>query len=309
MTAPHISVLLNEVLQAFEPLHIQYFLDGTLGAGGHAEAILKAHPEIKAYIGMDQDPLAIEIASKRLSPWKEKLRLIPKNFVHLSSALSELGVSQLNGILLDLGVSSMQFDLPERGFSFTHNGPLDMRMNPNGPLTAADIVNTWSEKDLGYIFREYGEEKQWRKAANAICEGRKLGWIGTTHDLAELLRPLFSWKKKGINPLTLIFQALRIAVNGELDVLEKTLSQALESLTPGGRLAVISFHSLEDRIVKNFIRFACSDKMDTSGLSGLFLDKEPTMKMVSKKPIAPGEDEVKSNPRSRSAKLRVAEKR
>jgi 16S rRNA (cytosine1402-N4)-methyltransferase len=308
MNTPHVPVLLTEVLQAFEGCHLKIFVDGTLGAGGHSAAILEAHPEIELLVGIDQDPTALEIARKRLLPWKEKARFIHSNFSHMKTLLDEQGIQQVNGILLDLGVSSMQFDQPEKGFSFMHEGPLDMRMNPKDPLTAADIVNTWSEQDLGRIFREYGEEKQWRQAARVIVSARNKEPILTTKALADILRPLFTWKKKGINPLTLIFQALRICVNKEIEVLEKVLPQAIDLLDTGGRLAVISFHSLEDRVVKNTFRYAADDKLDTSGIGGMFIDKDPTVSPITRKPVSATEKEVEANPRSRSAKLRAIEK-
>ena len=185
-----------------------------------------------------------------------------------------------------------------------------MRMDPSASLTAAEIVNSWSEAEIGRILREYGNRKeQWRAVARAIVAGRAVQPLCTTLELASLLKPLFAWKKKGINPLTLVFQALRIAVNRELDVLEQVLPQAYDLLAPGGRLAVISFHSLEDRIVKDCFRYAASDKEDTSGIGGgLFLDKIPTVKQVTRKPIVPTDAEIQRNIRSRSAKLRVVEK-
>lgn len=306
LTYPHDPVLLNEVIDAFASSKIAYFLDGTLGAGGHAEAILKAHPEIICYVGIDQDPDALAIARERLAPWQDKLRLVHGNFGDFDSLINGL---TFDGMLVDLGVSSMQLDRGVRGFSFSMDGPLDMRMDPTGSLTAAEIVNTWSENELGRIFRDYGEEKQWRKAVAAIVAARKTQPIATTSELAGILNSvLFRNYKKGINPLTLIFQALRIATNRELDQLEIFMDKAFAALNPLGRLAVISFHSLEDRIVKNAIRFQASDKWETSGIGGVFRDKEPVAKCVTRKPIVPTEEEIKKNPRSRSSKLRVAEK-
>lgn len=309
MNAPHVPVLLQEVLDAFAKSKLGIFVDATLGAGGHSSAILENHQELKTLIGIDQDPIALATAKQRLAPWQPKVHLIAGNFSDLSAHLSKIGISKVDGILIDLGVSSMQLDMPEKGFSFMRDGPLDMRMNPDAPLTAADIINTWSEQDLGRIFRDYGEEKQWRAAARTIIAARSKQPILTTNELANILRPIFSWKKKGINPLTLIFQAIRICVNRELDVLETVLPQAIEALAPQGRLAIISFHSLEDRIVKNAFRFAASDKEDTSGLGGgIFLDKDPVVRMVTRRPITASEEEIAQNPRSRSAKLRVIEK-
>lgn len=307
--SPHTSVLLKEVVKIFSSVSLNVLVDGTLGGGGHAEALLKAHPEIQYLIGIDQDPSALALASERLKPWGSKVILRHGNFADLSQFLKELSCPSPNGILVDLGVSSMQLDQPLRGFSFMSEGPLDMRMNPQLPLSAADIVNTWSEKELGRIFREYGEEKQWKLAARQIVKERQNHPFKTTSDLKNFLHPVLGrFAKKGIHPLTLVFQALRICVNKELEVLDAFLPQAIEALAPNGRLAVISFHSLEDRIVKNQMRFAASDKWETSGLAGLFRDKDPIVKIITKRPIEPSADEVQINSRSRSAKLRVVEK-
>jgi 16S rRNA (cytosine1402-N4)-methyltransferase len=307
--SPHDSVLLNEVVQAFNPLFLEVVVDGTLGAGGHAQALLEHHPEIRYYIGIDQDPHALALASERLKPWASKLFLRHGNFAQFDEFLKELSLSSAHAILVDLGVSSMQLDQPMRGFSFMQEGPLDMRMNPLEKMTAADVVNTWSEQELGRIFREYGEEKQWRAAARVIVQARRSHPFVTTKDLKAALIPVLTrFAKKGIHPLTLVFQALRICVNRELEALEAFMPKAIDWLAPRGRLAVISFHSLEDRIVKTQMRLAASDKWDTSGLSGLFQDKEPTVKLITKKPIEPGAEEIQNNLRSRSAKLRIVEK-
>lgn len=307
--APHLSVLINEVEEYFNNTQIKIFFDGTLGAGGHAERILSTHPEIQFYIGVDQDPDALAIARDRLQPWQSKVVFIHGNFSDLDMILDQLGIDNIDGALVDLGVSSMQLDRPERGFSFSSDGPLDMRMNPTLNLTAAEIVNTWSEEDLARVFRDYGEEKRWRAAAHAVVEARKEKQILTTHDLVAVLRLILNNPKKPwLNPLTLVFQGLRICVNSELDVLTAFIPRAIERMRAQGRLAVISFHSLEDRIVKNAMRFAASDKWETSGLAGLFRDKDPVVNLISKKPICPTEDEVRVNPRSRSAKMRVIEK-
>ncbi|MDP1835374.1 MAG: 16S rRNA (cytosine(1402)-N(4))-methyltransferase RsmH [Chlamydiales bacterium] len=307
MTAPHVSVLLNEVVEAFKDVELKTFLDGTLGAGGHAAAILQAHPEIEKFYGLDQDTSALEIARERLLPWHGKIELIHTNFSGLAEALKE---QKCDGILLDLGVSSMQLDQPERGFSISRPGPLDMRMNMEGPLTAADVVNTWSEYDLARIFRDYGEEKRWRAAARAVVKARQEKPILTTQELVDLLLPVVKdfRSQKSIHPLTLIFQALRIAVNEELQVLEVALKAAMAALNPGGRLAVISFHSLEDRIAKQYFRYLASDKEDTRGIAGVFRDKQPIVRDVTRKPVTAGEKECAENPRARSAKLRVVEK-
>lgn len=309
MTSPHLSVLLDETLGFFQGRHLQYVVDATLGAGGHSEALLQAHPEIERLIGIDQDPVARQIAQARLSAWDQRVHIIADNFSHLKQDLTEIGLPAVDGIIFDLGVSSMQFDLPEKGFSFMREGPLDMRMDPSQELTAAEVVNTWSEGELGRIFRDYGEEKHWRAAVRAIAAARQKKPLETTLELANLLKQGMPFNKKGIHPGTLVFQALRICVNRELEVLEAAIPAAIDLLRPGGRLAVISFHSLEDRIVKNLMRFAASDKYDTVGLGGVFLDKEPIVSLVTRKPVVPGDEEIFRNPRSRSAKLRVVEKK
>lgn len=310
MHYPHLSVLLNEVVRSFDGTTLHTFVDATLGAGGHAEALLEAHPEIVRYIGIDQDPVARGIAEKRLAKWRNKLTIIPANFSNLSDHLDTLSLKKVDGILFDLGVSSMQFDTPEKGFSFMYEGPLDMRMDPTASLTAAIIINTWPEQELAKIIRDYGEEKKWRIAARLIAQQRDIRPFTTTTELADFIKKNLHGTKPGVHPATLIFQALRISVNEELRVIEKALPEAISCLAPAGRLAVISFHSLEDRIVKNIMRFAASDKQDTSGIGGgLFLDKDPEVDILTRKAVIPSEEEIKNNPRSRSAKLRVVQKR
>ncbi len=306
MNEPHLPVLLQEVLDAFRGQHLSCYVDGTLGAGGHAEAMLQDHPEIESFVGIDQDPSARELATKRLEPFKEKTAIVAGNFRVLEEILSDLKISSVNGILLDLGVSSMQLDRAERGFSFMREGPLDMRMNPDQELTAATICNEWPEEKLLRIMWDYGEEPKARQAVRAILKGRP---FFTTQELVDCLTPALRWKGGSrTNPVTRVFQALRIAVNSELDVVREVLPQAIDALAVGGRLAVITFHSLEDRIVKRWFQEAASDKQSTSGVGGLFLDKEPTVKLVTRKPLIATEEEQKMNSRSRSAKLRVIEK-
>jgi 16S rRNA (cytosine1402-N4)-methyltransferase len=307
---PHTSVLLRECLELFAPNPIKIFVDGTLGAGGHAEAILTQHPEIERFIGIDQDPVALNLAKERLKKWAHKVSFVQGNFAGLKTYLEQMDIAAIDGFLIDLGVSSMQFDQPERGFSFRFDAPLDMRMDPNNPVSAATIVNTWDEREIARIFRDYGEIKPWRKAAATIIEARKRAPIQTTAQLVAVLDPVMAYyKKPGLHPMTLIFQALRIAVNRELDVLEQVLPLVIDRLRPTGRMGVISFHSLEDRIVKNCFRFEASDKYNTSGIGGLFLDKDPRVELLTTKPISAKDDEIQMNPRSRSAKLRGVEKR
>jgi 16S rRNA (cytosine1402-N4)-methyltransferase len=305
---PHISVLLKECLLAFEEVNLDTFVDGTLGAGGHSEALLTAHPEVQRFIGIDQDPSALKIASKRLEKFQGVSRFIHGNFSDLEKILKEQKIDAVDGILVDLGVSSMQLDQGERGFSFMRDGPLDMRMDPTGEISAKEIVNTWEEKPLADIFYLYGEEKQSYRAAQAIIEARQKKPFETTLELAQVIEKKLKRVRWDIHPATKIFQAIRIAVNGELTCLEAFLPQALKALRPGGRLAVITFHSLEDRIVKQRFAYFASDKESTSGIGGMFLTKIPQGKLVFRKAIEADEEEVSVNPRSRSAKLRVLEK-
>jgi len=306
---PHTSVLLSEFLQTFEGRDIRRFIDGTAGAGGHSLAILQAHPEIEQLVALDRDASALELAKKRLEGFGDKVSLVKGNFCELLQDPDALGTDSVDGIFLDLGVSSMHLDRGERGFSFSRQGPLDMRMDTTAELTAEIIVNEWPEEELGRVFREYGEERRWRAAARRIVSFRKEEPITTTMQLAKILEPVLRPKnRKAINPLTLVFQALRIATNDELGAIETALPAALQRLRPGGILGVISFHSLEDRIVKKFFRQAASDKQNTEGLSGLFLDKEPEVNLLTPKPIVALEEEIAVNPRSRSAKMRFVEK-
>jgi len=307
MIQHHISILADEWLDLLKDRRLTTYVDCTLGAGGHAERVLETHPEIEEFIGIDQDKEALEIASERLKRWKGKTAFIHENFSRLKTILGE---KKADAIFFDLGVSSMQLDQPERGFSFSKEGPLDMRMDEESPFSAETIVNTWSEEELGRIFRDYGEEKQWKKAARAIVKARDKKPLRSTIDLVDVLQPaLFKHKKKGINPMTLIFQALRICVNSELEVIRNTLPFSVGCLNPGGIVGVISFHSLEDRIVKLTFRDEASTKQSTSGLAGLFAEKQARLKILTKKPIVPSEEEIERNPRSRSAKMRAAEKK
>lgn len=297
----HKPVLLDEVIKSFEGVALPIFLDGTLGAGGHAEAILKAHPEIQSYIGIDQDTEALKIAKKTLVPFRDKCKFLQGNYKDAHEMIQPLKV---NGILLDIGLSSMQLDQGERGFSFRKTGFLDMRMDLGKKLTAEEVVNSFSEIKLGEIFRIYGEEKHWRKAAKAIILARRKNRIRTTDELADILKSEGIGKKK-LHPATLVFQALRIFVNDELGVLEAGLKSLGDCLEKGGRMAVISFHSLEDRIVKNRFReitrpFIPMDYREK---------KQPAkFRLIYKKPLVAQREELRDNPRARSAKLRVVEK-
>lgn len=289
----HEPILIDAFLFFFQDKKIRIFIDGTVGAAGHATALLENHPEIEQFYGIDQDRLALEIAEERLKPFSDKVKLIHGNFREMRALTSG---KKVEGIFLDLGVSSMQLDRAEKGFSVYKEGPLDMRMDTSQELTAELVVNTFSEKELGNIFRELGEEPRWRRAAKAIVEARKKKKIKTTTDLTESLKHVLTWsgrKGKKIHPMTLVFQALRIFVNDELGVIKEALPIAIDLLGPGGRLGVISFHSLEDRIVKHvFKQYALEKKV-------LLLTKKPQIADLA---------EIRRNPRSRSAKLRFIEK-
>ncbi|MGM0439917.1 MAG: 16S rRNA (cytosine(1402)-N(4))-methyltransferase RsmH [Chlamydiota bacterium] len=309
MNFDHIPVMAQEVSDCFQSCSLRVFVDGTLGLGGHAKLILEQHPEIEQFIGIDEDREALDIARQNLQAFNSKTHCLQGNFRDIAKLLKKTGIAQIDGLLLDLGVSSLQLDKASRGLSFSKEGPLDMRRDPSGAITAEEIVNTYSEKELGRIIRDYGEERRWRAAAHAIVEGRRRQPLKTTLDLAEVLAPVLRYNpKKKIHPLTLTFQALRIAVNDELGAIEEIIPTALQILRPHGRIAIISFHSLEDRIVKHTFKLAASKQSTSPDVPGLELEPYPTAKILTKKPLIPSTDEMKANPRSRSAKLRCLEK-
>ena len=301
----HIPVLYQEVLDLLKPVPGGLYLDGTLGAGGHARGVLKASSPDGKVVGLDRDPHALEIAKQNLAEFGERVIYINDSYRNFQSHLNNLNWQCVDGILLDLGISSMQLDKPERGFSFREDGPLDMRFDPDQPLTAADLVNEWTREELAEILFTYGEEKLARKIADAIIANRPL--VGTK-DLAEIVKKVARNPKSKIHPATRTFQALRIAVNQELDALEAFLPKALESLNTGGRLAIIAFHSLEDRIVKRFFRLESKDCICPPQIPICVCGHKARLNELSRRPIRPEESEIDRNPRARSAKLRVAEK-
>lgn len=280
-------------------------MDGTLGAGGHARGILEACAPDGQLLGLDVDPHALALARKTLAPYEGRIHLAQASHTSLRRQLAALGWDAVDGILLDLGASSMQFDDPARGFSFLRDGPLDMRFGANATMTAEDIVNTFDEKELADIIFRYGEDRDARKIAKAIVANRPLRTTGQLAALIERIRPR---RADRVHPATQTFQALRIAVNDELASLQETLPQAAASLKPGGRLAVISFHSLEDRIVKEFFREQSKDFVNPPYEKIYDVERKALLKLVNKKPITPSDEEAKENPRARSAKLRVVEK-
>ncbi len=308
-TKYHIPVLLDEVLAHMLPTEEKVIVDATLGGGGHTEAMLKSGARV---IGVDQDEQAHEFAAKRLAPYGSKFTALKGNFSDLPELLASAGVDKVDGILIDIGVSSWQLDEAERGFSFGKEGPLDMRMNRSAGQTAADLVNDLSEQELRTIFYEYGEERAGSKIARRIVEHRQEKPFETTTDLADFIAGILP-RSKGpagkIHPATRVFQALRIAVNDELGALRTFLDNAAKLLNPGGRLLVITFHSLEDRIVKQFFRHVCQSHIDRKEWPEPKPNPDYKYEMITRRPVTASAEEIEANKRSRSAKLRVVQKR
>lgn len=281
------------------------YIDGTVGAGGHAAGILAASSPDGRLLGLDADPNVLALARERLAAFGERAVLVHANFRTLAYQARLRGFDPVDGILLDLGLSSMQLDVPERGFAFQHEGPLDMRFDPAQATTAADLVNHLPEAELADLIYHYGEEPAARRIARAIVARRP---IQTTTELAEIVRRAVPGHHRR-HPATRTFQALRIAVNQELDALEEVLPQAVELLKPGGRLAIITFHSLEDRLVKEFFRKEARGCLCPPEAPTCVCGHQASLRIVTRHPIQPREAEAEHNPRSRSAKLRIAEKR
>ncbi len=307
-SAPHISVLLEEVLQALAPEPGKIYVDATLGAGGHAEAILQRLMPNGMLIGVDQDPNALQLAQARLQPFGSQFLPLQGNFSQLPQLLPSAYKPITGGILADIGVSSMQLDQAERGFSFTKEAALDMRMAPDNPLTAADIINTYDEDELVRIFSEYGEEHMSKTIAATIARQRTQQPFSTTTQLASLISDLYKSKGKHekIHPATRVFQALRIAVNDELGHLQRFLESLPAVLAPGARIAIISFHSLEDRIVKQFFQQERRDCICPPRFPVCQCGHKATLKILTKNPVQASDSETRRNPRARSAKLRAA---
>jgi 16S rRNA (cytosine1402-N4)-methyltransferase len=304
MTAPHIPVLLNEVIAALAPRAGGIYVDGTFGAGGYSAAILDAAP--CTVFGIDRDPDAIAGGEPLRRKYDGRLDLIAGRFGEVDALLAARGVEQVDGVALDLGVSSMQLDRGERGFSFRAQGPLDMRMEKAGP-SAADLVATASESELAEIISEFGEERHAKRVAKAIVRARTGDSIATTGALAEIVRGALPSSRDAHDPATRTFQALRIAVNDELGELDRGLSAAERVLAPGGRLAVVAFHSLEDRRVKNFLRARSGHTPKASRhLPEAKAARAPSFEVPQRRPVGPGTAEIAANPRARSARLRSA---
>ena len=305
---PHIPVLLMEVLEGLRVAQrpAGCFIDGTLGAGGHAVAVLEVAPQARL-LGLDRDPRALALAQERLAPFGERATIHHASYERLADlAPGWAGEAGIDGVLLDLGISSMQIDDAARGFAFAQEGPLDMRFDPTGGgLTAGDIVNTWETDELANVIYRYGEERNSRRIARAIVAARPLH---STQALAAVVASAQTGPRQKIHPATRTFQALRIAVNDELGAVERVLPVAIDLLKPGGRLAVISFHSLEDRIVKQAFKLAATDCICPPRQPVCTCDHRASVQLVTRKPLTPGPAEVAQNPRSRSARLRVVER-
>jgi 16S rRNA (cytosine1402-N4)-methyltransferase len=306
----HQSVLPTEVLHYLAPRPGGVYVDGTLGGGGHSELILEALGLDGVLYGIDRDPAALAAATKRLSRFGDRFQPLQGSFGDLTELLAARGVSEIDGLLLDLGVSSPQLDRPERGFSFRADGPLDMRMDPTQGETAADLVNSLSERELELAIKEYGEERWARKIAQRIVTARQEQPITTTLQLAALVERTIPrrFQEDRIHPATRTFQGLRILVNGELEQVEQGLQAGIGLLKPGGRVVVISFHSLEDRIVKQGLRDAATGCRCPRQLPQCVCGQVPLVRVLTGRPVTAGAVELADNPRSRSAKLRAAER-
>ena len=305
----HVSVLLWECIDGLNIKPDGIYVDGTLGGAGHSSQIA-ARLTSGTLIGIDRDPVALQAAGERLAPYGDRVKLVHANFCQIKQVLQELGIEAVDGILLDLGVSSPQLDDGSRGFSYMADAPLDMRMNNEDPLTAYTVVNTWSYEELRRILFDYGEERYAPKIAAAICNRREMKPIETTLELVDIIRgamPAAALREKQ-HPAKRTFQAIRIAVNDELGAVETVMKDAVDCLNPGGRLAIITFHSLEDRIVKNGMADAAKGCTCPPNFPVCVCGKKPRVKLISRKPIVSGEEELERNPRARSAKLRVCEK-
>ncbi|TCN25717.1 16S rRNA (cytosine(1402)-N(4))-methyltransferase RsmH [Mesobacillus foraminis] len=306
----HTTVLLEEAVEGLNIDPNGIYVDCTLGGAGHSELILSKLSENGRLFAFDQDETAIESAREKLARFGDRLVIIKSNFLHLKDELEKQGIHEVDGVLYDLGVSSPQLDTPERGFSYHHDAPLDMRMNQEADTSAYDVINRWTYEQLVKIFFRYGEEKFSKQIARKIEAAREAKPIETTGELVELIKEAIPApaRRKGGHPAKRIFQAIRIAVNDELGVFEKSLDQAIEILGKGGRISVITFHSLEDRICKVTFKKASEIPPLPPGLPIIPEEFKPKVKLITRKPILPTDEELEANNRARSAKLRVAEK-
>jgi len=304
MPPDHQPVLYQEIIHALRPKSGGRYIDGTLGAGGHASGILAASQPDGQLLGLDVDPQAIELARRNLAPFGERAHINRSSYTTMATQMATLGWNAVDGILLDLGASSMQFDSPQRGFSYLAEGPLDMRFDPSKPLTADEIVNLWTEAELAELIYRFGEERAARRIARAIVRARP---VKGTRELAAIVSKA-SPRHGSHPPATQTFQALRIAVNSELEAVETTLPQAAKALDRHGRMAVITFHSLEDRLVKEYYRRESRDCICPPEQPVCTCGHHAILKEITRRPIRPTDREIEQNSRARSAKLRVAEK-
>ena len=305
----HVSVLLDECIEGLNIKPEGTYVDGTLGGAGHSSEIAKRLTTGR-HIGIDRDPVALKAAGERMAPYADRVKLVHSNFCEIRKVLEDLEIAGVDGILLDLGVSSPQLDDSSRGFSYMADAPLDMRMNSEDSLSAYEVVNTWPQEELKRILYDYGEERYAPRIAAAICSRRAEKPIGTTLELVDVIRsamPAAALREKQ-HPAKRSFQAIRIAVNDELGAVEKVMRDAIPCLNPGGRLAVITFHSLEDRIVKNAMAAASKGCTCPPNFPVCVCGKKPQVKLITRKPITSTEEELERNPRARSAKLRICEK-
>ncbi len=310
-TFSHVSVLLNECIDGLKIQENGIYVDGTLGGGGHSSEIIKRLSPEGRLIGIDQDSDAVEAASKRLADYSDRLTVIRSNFAEMRMALEQEGIQGVNGILLDLGVSSYQLDTAERGFTYNNpDAPLDMRMDQRGKMTASDIVNEYSAAELVRILRDYGEERYATNIANNIVKARETHRLSTSGELVDIIRHSIPMKVQmaGGHPAKRTFQAIRIELNGELEVLESHMQDFIDLLLPGGRLCIITFHSLEDRIVKNAMKLAENPCTCPPNFPVCVCGKKSKGKVITRKPIIPSDEEQEVNSRAKSAKLRIFEK-
>ena len=311
MEFSHVSILAPECMEILQPERGGVYVDCTAGGGGHSFEIARRLPEGSRLICLDRDDAALAACEKRLAPFSDRVTLVKTNFSGIGAALDMLGIEQIHGVMWDLGVSSYQLDEKGRGFSYTAEAPLDMRMDQTAAFCARDVVNGYSEAELTRIIRDYGEEKVAARVAHFICEARAEKEIETTSELAQIVQqaiPAAARFKENQHPARRTFQAIRIEVNGELDSIPPSLEEAIRRLAPGGRAAVITFHSLEDRIAKQTFANLASGCTCPPNFPVCVCGKKPTVKILNKKPILPSEAEMNDNPRSRSAKLRGVEK-
>lgn len=310
MEYKHVSVLRDESIEGLNVTGSGIYVDGTLGGAGHTVEICKLLTEEGRMIGIDQDAEAIANGEIRLAPYKDKVTLVRSNFSRFTEIMDELQIEGVDGVLLDLGVSSRQLDEGNRGFSYMQDAPLDMRMDQRQSITAADVVNTYSEEAITRIIRDYGEERWAKRISQFIVQARKEQPIETTGDLVSIIKKAVpkGARQDGPHPAKRTFQAIRIEVNGELRILEQSIRDMVERLNPGGRLCIITFHSLEDRIVKQTMKELENPCICPKEFPVCVCGRKPKIKIVTRKPIVPDEEELEVNPRSRSAKLRIAER-